>query len=67
MGYPALGHTPTTADFRPGHPASRRGGRDRQTWPRIDDQATAGRTPQRTADRYGHTTGQARPPTRPRG
>jgi hypothetical protein len=57
LGCPALGETLAAADFRPGHPASRRGGRDRQTWPRIGDQATAGRTPQRTADRYGHATG----------
>jgi IS605 OrfB family transposase len=43
----------------PGHryPSSRRGGRDRATWPRTGDQATAGRTPHRTADRYGHPTG----------
>ena len=39
-----------------------------QTWPRPGDQATAGRTPQRTADRCGHSTGQARhqPSTTPR-
>jgi hypothetical protein len=44
-GCPALGETLAGADFRPGHPASRRGGRDRQTWIGIGDQATAGRTP----------------------
>ncbi|MDT5103468.1 MAG: hypothetical protein QOI25_981, partial [Mycobacterium sp.] len=44
MGCPALGETLAAADFRPGHPASRRGGRDWQTWPRHGDQATAGRT-----------------------
>jgi hypothetical protein len=43
-------------------PASCRGGRDRATWPRSGDQASAGRTPQRPADRRGHSTGQARPP-----
>ena len=42
-------------------PPSRRGGRHRATWPRLGDQATAGRTPHRTADRCGHSTGQARP------
>jgi IS605 OrfB family transposase len=59
--------TPFAAtDFRPGHrdSPSRRGGRDRQTWPRTGDQATAGRTPHRTADRCGHTTVQARPSPR---
>ena len=67
VGCPALGQTLAAGDFRPGHPASRRGGRDRQTWPRHGDQATAGRTPQRTEDRCGHSTGQARSPTEPRG
>jgi hypothetical protein len=43
-------------------PASCRGGRDRATWPRSGHQASAGGTPQRTADRRGHSTGQARPP-----
>jgi hypothetical protein len=37
MGRSTLGETPTTADFRTGHPPSRRGDRDRQTWPRIND------------------------------
>ena len=62
LGCSTLARTLATADFRTGHPAPCRGGRDRQTWPRTGDQATAGRTPQRTADRCGHTTGQARPP-----
>ena len=66
VGQPALAYSLAAADFRPGHPASRRGGRDRQTWPRLGDQATAGRTPHRPADRCGHTTGQARAPFRPR-
>ncbi len=39
-------------------PASCRGGRDRQTWPRLGDQAAAGRTPHPTADGCGHFTGQ---------
>jgi hypothetical protein len=43
---------------------SRRGGRE--TWFRIGAQAVAGRTPPRTVDRGGHTTGQARPPLSPR-
>ncbi len=68
LGQPALDHPVAATGFRPGHrdPPSRRGGRDRQTWPRTGDQATAGRTPQRTADRCGHTTGQARSSPRPR-
>ncbi len=65
VGRPALGQTVTTADFRTGHPPPRRGDRDRQTWPRQGDQATAGRTPHRTEDRHGHTTGQAPTSTRP--
>ena len=66
LGQSALDHTVAATDFRPGHrdPPSRRGGRDRQTWPRTGDQATAGRTPHRTADRCGHTTVQARPSPR---
>ncbi|MBB5161171.1 hypothetical protein [Mycobacterium sp. AZCC_0083] len=44
-GCPALGDTLAAADFRSGHSASRRGGRDRQAWSRDGDQATAGRTP----------------------
>jgi hypothetical protein len=52
----------TTPGFRYGHPASRRGGRDRQTWFKTGDQATAGRTPHRTEDRCGHNTEQAPPP-----
>jgi 2OG-Fe(II) oxygenase superfamily len=35
-------------------------------WYRTGDQATAGRTPRRTADRCGHTTGQARLSGEPR-
>src|SRR3979409_1964136 len=66
MGRPTLGETLAAADFRTGHRPSRRGDRDRQTWPRTDDQATAGRTPQRTEDPCGHTTGQARATTEPR-
>ena len=60
LGCPALAQTPTTTDFRPGHRhrASRGGGRDRQTWPRLGDQASAGRTPHPTADACGHSTGQ---------
>jgi hypothetical protein len=66
LGQSALDHTVAATDFRPGHrdSPSRRGGRDRQTWPRTGDQATAGRTPHRTADRCGHTTVQARPSPR---
>jgi transposase len=33
------------------------GGRDRQTWPRLGDQAAAGGTPHPTADECGHFTG----------
>ena len=65
MGCPTLDQAVTTTDFRTGHRPPRRGDRDRQTWPRTGDQASAGRTPQRTEDRCGHTTGQARTPTRP--
>lgn len=52
VGRRTLDDAPTRADFRPGHSdaAPRRGGRDRQTWPRIGDSATASRTQQRTAD-----------------
>ena len=62
LGLPALAQTLTTADFRPGHRhrTSRGGGRDRQTWPRLGDQAAAGGTPHPTADECGHFTGQAR-------
>ena len=60
LGCSPLARTPATADFRTGHRAPCRGGRDRQTWPRTGDQAAAGRTPQRTADRCGQATGQAR-------
>ena len=66
LGQPILENPLTAADFRSGHPPSRRGGRDRQTWPRLGDQATAGRTPQRTEDRCGHSTGQAQSSTEPR-
>ena len=66
VGQPILENPLTAADFRSGHPPSRRGGRDRQTWPRLGDQATAGRTPQRTEDRCGHSTGQAQSSTEPR-
>ena len=62
-GRPALAKTPPTTDFRSGHRPSRRSGRDRQTWPRHGDQATAGRTPHPTADACGHATDQARAPT----
>ena len=63
LGEPTLESPFAATDFRSGHrdSPSRRGGRDRATWPRLSDQASAGRTPQRTADRCGHTTGQARP------
>jgi hypothetical protein len=59
LGRPALAHTLTTTDFRSGHRhhPSRGGGRDRQTWPGLGDQATAGRTPHPTADACGHFTG----------
>jgi hypothetical protein len=62
LGRPAPAQTLTTTDFRPGHRhrPSRCGGRDRATWPRTGDQATAGRTPHPTADECGHSTGQAR-------
>ena len=65
LGQSALDHTVAATDFRPGHrdSPSRCGGRDRQTWPRTGDQATAGRTPHRTAE-CGHTTVQARPSPR---
>src|SRR5580693_8100195 len=61
LGCPALAQTITTTDFRPGHHyrRSRGGGRDRQTWTRLGDQATAGRAPHATADVCRHTTGQA--------
>ena len=60
LGRPALAQTLTAADFRSGyrHHPSRGGGRDRQTWPRLGDQAAAGRTPHPTADACGHSTGQ---------
>jgi hypothetical protein len=63
LGQPALAQTLTAADFRSinAHRPSWRGGRDRQTWPRLGDQASAGRTPQRTEDLCGHTTGHAQP------
>jgi hypothetical protein len=63
LGCPALAKALAAADFRSGHPASCRCGRDRQTWPGLGDQATAGRTPHPTADECGHTTGQARSST----
>jgi hypothetical protein len=61
LGCPALAHTLTATDVRPGrrHHPSRGGGRDRATWPRLGDQATAGRTPHPTADERGHSAGQA--------
>jgi hypothetical protein len=59
MGCSTLGQTITSADFRPGHPASRRGDCDRATWPRIGDQAAAGRT------RNGQRTAAGTPPARP--
>ena len=60
VGAPALAQTPTATDFRSGHchRASWCGGRDRQTWTRHADQASAGRTPHPTADACGHSTGQ---------
>jgi hypothetical protein len=67
-GCPALAYTLTATDFRSGHRhrPSRGGGRDRQTWPRLGDQAAAGRTPHPTADECGHATGQTRSPPQPR-
>ena len=59
LGQSALAHTLTTTDFRTGHRPSWRGGRDRQTWPRTGDQATAGRTP------HGQRTAAGTPPARP--
>ena len=62
----APGQAPTTTDFQSGHPPSRRGDRDRQTWPRAGDQATAWQDPRITEDPCGHTTGQPRSSSEPR-
>jgi hypothetical protein len=60
---PAGARCVTTSDFPSGHWPSRRGGRDRQTWPLLDDQASAGRAPQRTGAPPACGDGPLRAPT----
>jgi hypothetical protein len=48
-----------TTSPEPGHSASRRGGRDRQTWTRLGDQASA------AGPRSGQRTAAGTPPARP--